>query len=152
MNGSGNNDMLPQLPLNSSSLGGVSTETPKRAKDSDQSKVPGNVFDAATLNNILGQVPSSSKRTPVELGRVLTKSNVEKEVKENADKLLEHIPSTSEKPEKELEKTLSTPQFKQAVDWFGSAIQSGQLGAALEQFQLPQSAVKAADTGGKFKL
>lgn len=150
MNG-GSTDMIPQLPLNPSSTttalsGTGSEETPKRNKEGD-SKTSSNLFDAATLNNILTQMPSSSKRSGVDLSRVLNRSNVEKDVKENADKLIPHLPSTSSEPEKELSKTLTTPQFKQAVDWFGSALQSGQLGDALRQFDFPENAVKAADTG-----
>lgn len=48
----------------------------------------------------------------------------------------------------ELEKTIRTPQFRQAVDIFGHALQTGQLAPVLQQFGLPPEVTNAAKSGG----
>ncbi|CAD5229247.1 unnamed protein product [Bursaphelenchus okinawaensis] len=155
MNGGNAADMLPQLPLQTrgGSPAAAATapafETPKGRKEgsTERSGETGEKFDAATLNNLFSNLPGSSKRTPVDLTRVLNNQNVKEVVAKNSADLLPHVPTTSEAPEKELEKSLTSPQFQQSAQWFGSALQSGQLGGALSQFGLPENAVKAADTG-----
>uniref|UniRef100_U5EZU3 Proteasomal ubiquitin receptor ADRM1 homolog n=1 Tax=Corethrella appendiculata TaxID=1370023 RepID=U5EZU3_9DIPT len=47
----------------------------------------------------------------------------------------------------QLKETLSSPQFQQALSMFSSALQSGQLGPVISQFQLSSEAVAAANTG-----
>nr|XP_061803321.1 proteasomal ubiquitin receptor ADRM1-like isoform X1 [Nerophis lumbriciformis] len=47
----------------------------------------------------------------------------------------------------ELQNTLSSPQFQQAMSMFSSALASGQLGPLMNQFGLPTEAVDAANNG-----
>ncbi|KAM6977165.1 proteasomal ubiquitin receptor ADRM1 [Aplochiton taeniatus] len=47
----------------------------------------------------------------------------------------------------ELQNTLSSPQFQQAMSMFSSALASGQLGPLMNQFGLPAEAVEAANKG-----
>jgi hypothetical protein len=66
------------------------------------------------------------------------------------ERLVQYLPDASEilsKDEKELRTTLTTPQFKKAMSSFGSALQSGQLGPLMKQFNLPESVTLAAAQG-----
>jgi hypothetical protein len=47
----------------------------------------------------------------------------------------------------ELAQTVGNPQFQQAADFLGHALQTGQMGTALEHFQLNKSVVDAAKKG-----
>jgi len=58
------------------------------------------------------------------------------------------IPSTEE----ELRETMTSPQFKQALAGFSSALATGELGPVLAQFGLSASAVEAAKNGGQLVL
>ena len=44
--------------------------------------------------------------------------------------------------------TVQSPQFQQALSTFSSALQSGQLGSLIQQFNLGQECVDAANSGG----
>lgn len=68
---------------------------------------------------------------------------------ERAESLATHLPNTgTEEPAKQkVKETLSSPQFQQALSLFSSALQSGQLGPVVSQFQLSSEAVAAANTG-----
>lgn len=63
--------------------------------------------------------------------------------------MIPHLPD--QKPlnteEQELKETLSTPQFRKATSEFGHALQTGQMGPVLQQFQLSPEAVNAAQSG-----
>ncbi|CAD5234534.1 unnamed protein product [Bursaphelenchus xylophilus] len=148
MNG-GNPDMLPQLPLTTrgpspaTSSAPAPLETPKIRKQGSGENVE---IDAATLNDIFSNLPRKDKPY-VELAKVLNGPNLKDTIDKNSADLLSHLPTTSEKPEKELEKSLTSPQFQQTAHWFGSALHSGQLGEVMRQFDLPDSAVKAAHSG-----
>ncbi|XP_072305314.1 proteasomal ubiquitin receptor ADRM1-like [Eucyclogobius newberryi] len=64
-------------------------------------------------------------------------------------RLLPYLPSGEsllQSPE-ELQTTLTSPQFQQALSMFSSALASGQLGPLMNQFGLPQEAVDAANKG-----
>lgn len=43
--------------------------------------------------------------------------------------------------------TIQSPQFQQALSSFSTALQSGQLGPVVSQFQLNSEAIAAANTG-----
>jgi len=51
------------------------------------------------------------------------------------------------KNEQELRNTLTTPQFKKAMSSFSHALQSGQLGPLMKQFDLPSEVTVAAAQG-----
>lgn len=63
--------------------------------------------------------------------------------------LLAHLPviGTNENSKKQLKDTIASPQFQQALSSFSSALQSGQLGPVVSQFQLSAEAVAAANSG-----
>ncbi|XP_070555053.1 proteasomal ubiquitin receptor ADRM1-like [Ptychodera flava] len=66
-------------------------------------------------------------------------------------RLMQHLPEGESLPRdpEQLSATLHSPQFQQAMNMFGAALQSGQLGPLMNQFGLSQEAVEAANRGGK---
>jgi len=77
---------------------------------------------------------------------VMTPILVNKEVQ---DKLISFLPEGDVLPknEEELKKTFGTQQFKRAMNSFCEAVQSGQLGPLLHQFNLPNEVSAAASQG-----
>lgn len=143
---SGNADiMLPQLGLNTNAESPTSTETPKARKERSEASGgnQANKFDTATLNQIFSSLPGTSSSKKVELSKVFTRANVEDVVKKNEKTLSPHLPQTGE--EKEINQTIGSPQFQQAVDSFGAALYSGQLGGALSHFNVDQGVIDAAN-------
>lgn len=63
--------------------------------------------------------------------------------------MVAHLPSieTSDNAKKQLKDTIQSPQFQQALSSFSTALQSGQLGPVVSQFQLNSEAIAAANTG-----
>ncbi|VDD95463.1 unnamed protein product [Enterobius vermicularis] len=88
-------------------------------------------------------------QTRVELSDVLNNDNVGETVKNNGDQLMPHLPKQDPiyTPQQELEQTVRTPQFRQAVDVFGHAFQTGQLAPVLSQFGMPPEVTTAAQSG-----
>lgn len=73
----------------------------------------------------------------------------------NADvqeRLLPYLPSGESLPQtaEEIQNTLTSPQFQQALGMFSAALASGQLGPLMCQFGLPAEAVEAANKGGEY--
>lgn len=68
---------------------------------------------------------------------------------ERTENLLAHLPNidSNDNAKQQLRETISSPQFQQALSMFSSALQSGQLGPVVSQFQLNEDAVAAATTG-----
>lgn len=68
---------------------------------------------------------------------------------ERTENLLAHLPNieSNDNAKQQLRETISSPQFQQALSMFSSALQSGQLGPVVSQFQLNDEAVAAATTG-----
>lgn len=64
-------------------------------------------------------------------------------------RLVAHLPSieTTDNAKKQLKDTIQSPQFQQALSSFSTALQSGQLGPVVSQFQLNSEAIAAANTG-----
>uniref|UniRef100_A0AC34FNS8 DEUBAD domain-containing protein n=1 Tax=Panagrolaimus sp. ES5 TaxID=591445 RepID=A0AC34FNS8_9BILA len=109
------------------------------------------ISSIATQPSDKKDAPSSSSstrglRAPVELTDVINRANISDAVASNAERLIPHLPDQEpiKKDETELRDTLNTPQFRKATSEFGHALQTGQMGPVLEQFQLPQEAVAAA--------
>lgn len=69
--------------------------------------------------------------------------------KEIQERLMPHLPEGDVLPknESELRNTFSEPQFKRAMHSFSDALQSGQLGPLLAQFNLPKEVIDAANNG-----
>uniref|UniRef100_A0A2M4AB70 Proteasomal ubiquitin receptor ADRM1 homolog n=1 Tax=Anopheles triannulatus TaxID=58253 RepID=A0A2M4AB70_9DIPT len=68
---------------------------------------------------------------------------------EKVDALVQHLPQLEgdENKKEQLKETISSPQFQQALSMFSNAMQSGQLGPVVSQFQLNSEAVAAANAG-----
>ncbi|XP_050074611.1 proteasomal ubiquitin receptor ADRM1 homolog [Anopheles maculipalpis] len=68
---------------------------------------------------------------------------------EKVDALVAHLPQLEgdENKKEQLKETISSPQFQQALSMFSNALQSGQLGPVVSQFQLNAEAVAAANAG-----
>lgn len=68
---------------------------------------------------------------------------------ERTNALLPHLPTidSTADSKKQLKDTIASPQFQQALSMFSSALQSGQLGPVVSQFEVNSEAVAAANTG-----
>lgn len=75
--------------------------------------------------------------------------SVDKIAADRTNTLVAHLPTieSSDNAKKQLKDTISSPQFQQALSSFSTALQSGQLGPVVSQFQLSNEAVAAANTG-----
>lgn len=89
-----------------------------------------------------------SARPAVELSEVITGERVMDAVRNNQDRLTAHLPATEgTSSSTELEATVRSPQFQQAADTFGHALQTGQLAPVFQQFGLPEETAAAAVSG-----
>lgn len=102
-------------------------------------------------NNLAGGA-SASASEPVNLAVAITPEAMipilaNQEVQQ---RLIPHLPDGASLPknEEELRKTISTPQFQQAMQSFSAALGSGQLGPLMGQFGLGEAATAAATAGG----
>ncbi|XP_020328913.1 proteasomal ubiquitin receptor ADRM1 [Oncorhynchus nerka] len=89
-----------------------------------------------------GDVDLASVCTPEIMAPILSNSEVQQ-------RLLPYLPSGESLPQsaEEIQNTLTSPQFQQAMSMFSSALASGQLGPLMNQFGLPSAAVDAANKG-----
>ncbi|XP_038577671.1 proteasomal ubiquitin receptor ADRM1 isoform X2 [Micropterus salmoides] len=80
--------------------------------------------------------------TPEMMAPILTNAEVQQ-------RLLPFLPSGESllQSADEIQSTINSPQFQQAMSMFSSALASGQLGPLLSQFGLPAEAVDAANRG-----
>lgn len=151
----GSADPLPiSLPVAPGGIGNPDRGTPLTTGGKKQP-----LFKADQLRSVISNVgkpdkkekssASSNRRVPLELTDVINRSNAADLVNANAERLIPHLPD--QKPlnteEQELKETLSTPQFRKATSEFGHALQTGQMGPVLQQFQLSPEAVNAAQSG-----
>nr|XP_046253257.1 proteasomal ubiquitin receptor ADRM1 isoform X2 [Scatophagus argus] len=105
------------------------------------------------LQNILAtmNVPAAAQGSAVDLASVCTPEMMAP-ILTNAEvqqRLLPFLPSGESLPQsaEEIQNTLNSPQFQQAMGMFSSALASGQLGPLLSQFGLSAEAVDAANRG-----
>ncbi|POI32974.1 hypothetical protein CIB84_003274 [Bambusicola thoracicus] len=65
------------------------------------------------------------------------------------ERLMPYLPSGESLPQtaEEIQNTLTSPQFQQALSMFSAALASGQLGPLMSQFGLPAEAIDAANKG-----
>ncbi|XP_007952909.1 proteasomal ubiquitin receptor ADRM1 [Orycteropus afer afer] len=101
----------------------------------------------ATMNVPAGtggsqQVDLASVLTPEIMAPILANADVQ-------ERLLPYLPSGESLPQtaEEIQNTLTSPQFQQALGMFSAALASGQLGPLMYQFGLPAEAVEAANKG-----
>lgn len=110
----------------------------------------------ADLQNYLaGMSPaaagSGGQRRNIDLASAVTSDSLSSVIadQEMVDALVEHLPEVEgdDNKKQQLKETLSSPQFQQALSMFSNALQSGQLGPVVSQFQLNAEAVAAANSG-----
>ena len=129
---------------------------PKASASSDTATgaSSGNVpIQLMDLQSVLSgiKVPSSGKEPSIDLSSGIT-GEVIKPLLNNPEfvqKMKDLLPQ-SEGPtdaSNEISSTISSPQFKQALQLFSSGLQSGQLGPLINEFGLGDAAVAAASAG-----
>lgn len=98
-----------------------------------------------------GEAAAAAAKPSIDLYDIMNTENLvpilsNKDVQE---RLRAHLPEGQSIPtsERELRESIQSPQFRQAVETFGMALQTGQLGPVLAQFGLPQEAINAANQG-----
>jgi len=131
-----------------------SSSRSKAAASDSAAGAAGNVpIQLMDLQSVLSgiKVPSSSKEPPVDLSSGVT-GEVIKPLLNNPEfvqKMKELLPLSEETvdPANEISSTISSPQFKQALQMFSSGLQSGQLGPLIREFGLGDAAVAAATAG-----
>ncbi|XP_025897841.1 proteasomal ubiquitin receptor ADRM1 isoform X2 [Nothoprocta perdicaria] len=89
-----------------------------------------------------GQVDLATVLTPEIMAPILANAEVQ-------ERLMPYLPSGESLPQtaEEIQNTLTSPQFQQALSMFSAALASGQLGPLMSQFGLPAEAVDAANKG-----
>ncbi|KAK1156122.1 proteasomal ubiquitin receptor ADRM1-like [Acipenser oxyrinchus oxyrinchus] len=130
------------------------TPTPTAAAAAATAGSPTQPIQLSDLQNILAtmNVPAmAASGQTVDLASVLT-PEVMAPILANADvqkRLLPYLPSGESLPQtaEEIQNTLTSPQFQQAMSMFSAALASGQLGPLMSQFGLPAEAVDAANKG-----
>lgn len=119
----------------------------------------GNRVRLADLQNYLagmspaaaGAAGAGGQRRNIDLATAVTTDSLSSVIanQEMVDALVEHLPEVEgdDNKKQQLKETLSSPQFQQALSMFSNALQSGQLGPVVSQFQLNADAVAAANSG-----
>lgn len=115
---------------------------------------PAPAVQLSDLQSILSnmQVPAApAQQESVDLSTsfsndVLLPLMADKEVQSRLKPFLPAVENLPSAPD-ELKETLQSPQFKQALSVFSSALQSGQLAPLMQQFKLSQPAIDAAAKG-----
>ncbi|XP_059480861.1 proteasomal ubiquitin receptor ADRM1 homolog isoform X2 [Neocloeon triangulifer] len=134
-------------PSGSPSSGGtaISSRTPTRSSASSKpsaEKASSSEPKAAPEQPAEGNVDLSSSLTVENLQAMLADPTTVRQLQRHLPPLTD---STSEA--EQLRTTLQSPQFQQAVSMFSAALQSGQLGPVVQQFEVGADAVRAANQG-----
>jgi len=153
-------DQIPQLMFQSikksnESASNNTTPVEKNSTASASTSNPFTITADALAAVIAATTDSKQKNEPsMDLSTLFTRSNVQESIIKNADVLIPYLPDQSPILDKntELSETIGSPQFQQASDFFGHALQTGQLGPALEQFNLKPEVVNAAKNGNFLKF
>ncbi|XP_041801546.1 proteasomal ubiquitin receptor ADRM1 isoform X2 [Chelmon rostratus] len=129
-----------QTPVVPASVGSPASHQPIQLSDLQSILATMNVPASAAAQG--SAVDLASVCTPEMMAPILTNAEVQQ-------RLLPFLPSGESLPQsaEEIQNTLNSPQFQQAMSMFSSALASGQLGPLLSQFGLPAEAVDAANRG-----
>lgn len=149
----GNGTTTPQAPKKSSS--GSTRRADEETPNSGGSGQPKVLLSElqSFLSGLQGgdSAAAGAGRSGVDLSTAINAEAVDKlATDEERTKLLaSHLPTieTGDNAKKQLKDTISSPQFQQALSMFSTALQSGQLGPVVSQFQLNSDAIAAANTG-----
>ncbi|KAG7283453.1 hypothetical protein CRUP_035246 [Coryphaenoides rupestris] len=137
-----------QPPLVPASVGSPSPSQPIQLSDLQSILA---TMNAATMATPPAGRTDTLDITPLDLASVCTPEMMAP-ILSNAEvreRLLPFLPSGESLPQtaEEIQNTLTSPQFQQAMSMFSSALASGQLGPLMSQFGLPADAVDAANRG-----
>lgn len=150
--------LTPRAPRKGSNPSSGTTATPISGAASDTSRVllselqnylaginPGGVAGSGTNT-------AAVSRRSVDLSTSLNSDSLNSIISDpdRVNTLQSHLPiieGEEENVKQQLKETLASPQFQQALSMFSSALQSGQLGPVVSQFQLSPEAVAAANIG-----
>ncbi|MCP9259314.1 Proteasomal ubiquitin receptor ADRM1 [Dirofilaria immitis] len=151
-------NLLPQLPLSgirrkwyNIHAGATPSNTPANGIIAGSSS--NNAVQLSQLKEIIASItpPDGSIRKPsVDFTDVLCCADKINDVLgKYAERLIPHLPNQEPiyNNQEELQQTLRTPQFRQAVDIFGHALQTGQLAPILRQFGIDSNTAIAAGNG-----
>lgn len=129
-----------QTPVVPASVGSPGAHQPIQLSDLQSILATMNVPASSAAQG--SAVDLASVCTPEMMAPILTNAEVQQ-------RLLPFLPSGEHLPQSadEIQNTLNSPQFQQAMSMFSSALASGQLGPLLSQFGLPAEAVDAANRG-----
>jgi len=133
-----------------------SAPRPATAATTGSSADPSPQIQLSDLQNILStmNVPTTGGATAGEQVNLASALNPESliPILANADvqqRLIPHLPDGESLPKtaEELRNTVASPQFQQALQSFGAALTSGELGPLMGQFGLPEDVSNAAAAG-----
>lgn len=157
---------VPGSRAEPATFGGAEVATPVKTESNSETK-PVQVTEVkeepathdqkiqlSDLQNILGNLAPGGNgvaRSNLDLSECITLDTMAPILanKTIQEKLVQYLPESDILPknEQELRNTLTTPQFKKAMSSFSSALQSGQLGPLMKQFDLPEQVTVAAAQG-----
>ncbi|XP_055625265.1 proteasomal ubiquitin receptor ADRM1 homolog [Toxorhynchites rutilus septentrionalis] len=129
--------------------------TPINSGAAGEGSTGGNRVRLSDLQNYLAEMnPASStsdasQKRNVDLSTAVNSDSLSSVIsdKDQVESLIAHLPQIEGDKKQQLKETLSSPQFQQALSMFSNALQSGQLGPVVSQFQLNAEAVAAANSG-----
>ncbi|XP_046383884.1 proteasomal ubiquitin receptor ADRM1 isoform X1 [Ischnura elegans] len=130
-------------------------DTSTAAVDSSSASGSQSAIQLRDLQNFLSElnVPTSEEnKCQVDLSSALSSESLQAALANPAivRELQTHLPAISGselQPSEQLRATLHSPQFQQALGMFSTALQSGQLGPVVQQFEVGDEAVTAAEQG-----
>ncbi|VVC29005.1 UCH-binding domain,26S proteasome complex ubiquitin receptor, subunit Rpn13 [Cinara cedri] len=147
---------------NSNSPPPTSSTSTSSAESQDQ-KLAATGIQLRDLQSMLSGLTGAQGTTDkpaVDLSAAMDLENLESVIdnKGAVNQLAQHLPTTESDPDydhglstrttpDELKETILSPQFRQAVSMFSNALQTGQLGSVVQQFDLGAGAVSAANQG-----
>ena len=166
---SGQQRQRPQPPSVSAPSQPSRAQRPAAATESASQSQPAAAIQLSDLQNIISglTVPAAGATaavpTPeqnIDLSHAINYEALKPLLadKQFMDRVREHLPPdvdaegkpapvTSGNASEQLAGTVSSPQFQQALSTFSAALQSGQLGPLIQQFNLGQECVDAANRG-----
>ncbi|KAE8750335.1 hypothetical protein FOCC_FOCC002895 [Frankliniella occidentalis] len=133
----------------------TSSSKPAASNRNINEQVTQNPIQLNDLRNFLSSLspyPEGDQRQAVDLAAGLNTESIQPLLSNPAvvRELQQHLPSPIEDsgdPQERLRLTLTSPQFQQALSSFSDALQSGQIGHVINQFDVDGDAVSAANRG-----
>ncbi|RCN48176.1 adhesion regulating molecule region [Ancylostoma caninum] len=143
--------LVPQIPTGNNAERGTSSGAPKvSASELTQLQTLLGGLRAPGTTGADSSQGNSERQVAVELGDIVAGGQVVETAKNNADRLLSHMPAEdkgSSDTKKALEDTVRSPHYRQAANTFGHALSTGQMAPVLERFGISEGAAQAAATG-----